>query len=188
MQYNSSNKWHFKELENKEIKLGNLNRDVNNIIVYCSGEKGKETDADLIIDNIWLGNSTAAHDPLFIKSKYIEFVINATDSVPNKFDFVDYTTYPIADVDACHKNLLYLIEDGADKINKVVSTNKPILVHCKRGHHRSASIVAFYLMKYKNMSLIDAICLIKQSRPTAFRRMTCMLRTLIIYEYNNKLN
>jgi len=78
-----------------------------------------------------------------------------------------------------------MIEQGADAINKAVSENSIVLVHCKRGHHRSATIVAFYLMKYKNMSLVDAIFFIKKSRPTAFRKMTCMLETLIWFE-NNK--
>jgi hypothetical protein len=181
-----NNQWIFKKIRSNKIKLGKLNRDINNLIVNSSISKGNESDANLIIDNIWLGNHKIAHDYNFVISKRIKYIINVTDSVPNIFPFINYITFPIKDTDACRTNLMNMIECGACIINKAVAENKPILVHCKRGHHRSAAIVAFYLMKYRNMSLIDALCFIKKSRPGTFRRMTCMLKTLIIYEYMHK--
>ena len=180
----SNNQWKFKKLQEKEIKLGELCRNINNLIVNFPDLKGTEADADLIIDNIWLGNWKAAHDHNFFTNNNIEFVINATDTIPNKFPFINYSTFPIKDITACQQDMMEIIETGADIINKTVLENKPILVHCKRGHHRSASMVAFYLMKYHNMTLIEAVYVIKKYRPTAFRRMTCMLKTLIVYEHN----
>ena len=174
-----SHNWKFKQLTDNEIKLGQLNREINNLIVRYSDPMNIEADATLITDYIWLGNWRAAHNSSFITEEKIKYIINATTDVPNKFPFVTCTTFAINDERACYKNLLPMMNNGADIINKAVQEKQQILVHCKRGHHRSASIVAFYLMKYRNMSLAKAIIFIKSVRPTAFSRMTCMLETLI---------
>lgn len=178
--------WQFKKLNKSEQLFGIINRQINDLIIKCSNTKGTETDADLIIDNIWLGNMYVAHDYNFVVSKGIKSIINVTDDVPNKFTFIDYCNFFIKDIDACDEDLIKLIEYGADVVHEAVSNNGPVLVHCKRGHHRSASVIAFYLMKYHKMSLIDAISYIKCIRPTAFRRMTCLLQNLILYEYNRQ--
>ena len=176
--------WHYKHLNDTEQKIGKLISVINDLIVNYSDYKGSEADANLIMNQIWLGNLNTAQDFNFVTSKQIKAIINATTDVPNKFDFIDYTNYYIKDEDACKENLMYVMECGANIINSSVIDQKPILVHCKRGHHRSASIIAFYLMKYHNMSLIYAIYLIKTARPTTFRRITCMLQELILYEIN----
>ena len=177
------NSWMHKQLYGDELILGNLYRQINKLICDFSSLKGSEADANLIFGSVWLGNMKVAHDYNFVTSKRIGYIINVTDDVYNKFPFIDYTQFPIKDVEACYQNLFNMIDNGADLINKAVKENKPILIHCKRGHHRSASIITFYLMKYQNMSLVDAIHLIKKKRPTAFRRFTCMLNNLILYEY-----
>jgi len=175
------NQWYFEAIQDN--KIGKLHRDINDLLVNSSGSGKNEADANLLIDNIWLGNHKIAHDYNFMVSKKIKYIINVTDTVSNVFPFVRYITFPIQDIDACHSNLMNMIECGACVINKAVTENKPVLIHCKRGHHRSASIIAFYLMKYRNMSLIEALNVIKRFRPMAFRRMTCMLKTLIMYEH-----
>jgi len=178
------NIWNFKQLNGQEKKLGEFIKEINNIITHTPQSNFNEADANIIFGSVWLGNIHAAHDFNFVTSERIKYIINATSDIENKFPFIHYQTLPITDINACYKNFIQMIEDGADIIYKAICENKPILVHCKRGHHRSASVVAFYLMKYHNMSLIDAICMIKKARPTTFRRMTCLLQTLIHYEYS----
>ena len=178
------NNWNIKQLTGKQRTLGELLRKINNIIVSTPNiTQVNESNANLIINGLWLGNYQAAFNKEFINSKQIKNIINATDNIPTNFSSINYLVYPIKDIDACHNNLFNMLDNGADFIDKSLSTDENILVHCKRGHHRSASIVAYYLMKYKNMSLVDSIILIKAIRPTAFRRMTCFLQSLIIYEH-----
>jgi hypothetical protein len=178
--------WDFKVLDNNdEIKIGNICKNVNDLIVCITGKKGTEDDANLIIDGVWLGNYDAAKNIKFVIENNIKYIINATYQSLIPFSFVDYKLLPMSDSDICEENFLSKIREGAAFINKAMLDNIPILVHCKRGHHRSASIVAYYLMVYKNMSLIDALTLIKNKRPTAFRRMACTLKTLIICEHNS---
>lgn len=182
----SSNKlWEFKQLTNNDIRLGNIFKQVNDLIINHTVNKASivEADANLIIDLIWLGNMRAAHDLKFVTTKCIRHIINITKNVPNIFMNINYLTLPINDIEVCYNNYFPMMNKGAALINKIVSEKIPILVHCKRGHHRSAAVLALYFMKYHKMSLIDAIKLIKYVRPTTFQRITCMLQVLIYYEY-----
>ena len=168
--------------EHSDKKYGEICRKINNLIIFYSEPRGTEDEANLILRNIWIGNWKSAYNYDFINRCRIEEIINATAYIPNKWKFIKYTTFDLHDKDGCTINLIDIINIGAEQIHKAVSSNKAILVHCKNGHHRSASIIALYLMKYHKMPLVDAIYFIKARRPTAFRRMTCLLQTLIYYE------
>lgn len=175
--------WYFDNLNMKEIALGEIIKNINNLITNFPPNNQPEADATMILNNIWLGNWIAAYDYRFIRGKKIKYIINATDNIPNKFPSdVTYINFFLHDNDACKLDFMQEINYCADIIHKAVSENSAILIHCKRGHHRSASIVAYYLMKYHSMTLVDAIYLIKSLRPTAFVRMTCMVKTLISYQ------
>ena len=180
--------WRFQELTGEELRYGETMRKLNEIIINCSLPKGTETNANQITNLVWLGNAKAAHDFNFIYRNKIHHIINLTPNIPNKFHFINYQTFPIKDYEACLVDLYKLMETAADLINTAVSENKAVLVHCKKGHHRSASIIALYLMKYHNMSLVDAVYYIKRIRPTSFRRMNCMLKTLTRQEYSYGLS
>lgn len=177
--------WNYKRLNQNEQKLGQLIKKINNLIINYTINDKPERDADLIMDKLWLGNYHVASDFNFVTSEQIGTIINATKNIPNTFDFINYFNYCIEDKDACEKNLLYQIEEAADKIHYSIINKIAVLVHCKNGHHRSASIVAFYLIKYHNISLVQAVYLIKKARPLAFKRINCMLKTLILYENQN---
>lgn len=174
--------WHYKTLNGNEQQIGKLLKDINYLIVNYPVDKNREPDANQIMQMLWLGNFHAAHDFNFITSRRIKTIINITKNIPNKFDFIDYINYYVDDEDACKKNLFHIMNDGADIINNSIIDKRPVLVHCKKGHHRSASMIVFYLMKYHNVSLVDGIRLIKLDRPKAFTRMICILKILIWYE------
>ncbi len=180
-----TNDWDFKILDAEQKKLGDIYRNVNNIIISIVGQKGMEDSANLIIDGIWLGNYSAADSTAFVIENKIKYIINATPKSLIKFPFIEYRFLPMSDNNDYDENFICMIREGASIIDKAVTENASILIHCKRGHHRSASIVAYYLMAYKNMSLIDSIILIKKNRPTALRRISCTLKTLIICEHQN---
>lgn len=180
--------WYFDNLSQKKIRLGQITKNINNLITNFPRNNIHEPEADatMVLSNIWLGNCVVAGDYNFIRKYKIKYIINATDNIVNKFPTLTYVNFRLRDVDACQINMMESINYCADIIHKAVLENSPILVHCKKGHHRSASIVAFYLMKYHNMALIDAIYLIKTTRPTTFLRITCMMKTLIQYQNHTK--
>ena len=65
------------------------------------------------------------------------------------------------------KKMSNQIHPAVDFINDNIK-NGPVIVHCMAGMNRSATVIAGYLMKYKNMTLVQAIDLIKSKRPKAF--------------------
>lgn len=171
-------------------KIKKLNQDVKKIINYYNNKYVNDVEYNVnnICKNIWLGNIQIAQNKKFVDNEKIECIINVTKDIPNKFNSIKSYTYHIRDRDACQKNLMEIMEKSAKNIHENILNGKNILVHCKRGHHRSAAVLAFYLMKYHNKSLIESIKLIKARRPSAFRRFTCLVKTLSVYEIAKKIH
>lgn len=182
MQYNDT-KWRFKKLTGKQLETS-LKYFKINCLLTNTKKIPDEPDCTYILDNLWLGNFKSAFDYNFLTKNKIKKVINVTFDIPNVFkdSEIQYIQFEISEKHPCNKNLAYILNTGADTIHTELNKNNNVLVHCKRGHHRSASIIAFYLIKYHNMSVYDAIYYIKKYRPNSFRRMTCMVNYLILYE------
>ena len=81
-----------------------------------------------------------------------------------------YINLPVHDSpDEC-VTLLSLIHETQvlEKIHLALQEKKPVLVHCFAGMQRSCALVACYLIKYNNMTPVEAIDYIKSKRPIAF--------------------
>jgi atypical dual specificity phosphatase len=52
-----------------------------------------------------------------------------------------------------------------DFIHRRLAHNEPVLVHCLAGLGRTGTILACYLVKYQNMSAVDAIQNVRKERP-----------------------
>ena len=68
---------------------------------------------------------------------------------------IDQDGYPI--IDKHGKTAFKFIE-------KCKTENKKVLVHCRSGVNRSASIIVGYLIKYQNMNILDAINRVRKQR------------------------
>lgn len=53
-------------------------------------------------------------------------------------------------------------------IDEHVSKGHNVLVHCAAGQQRSAAVIVAYLIKYKGMTLDQAINYVKSKKPDAF--------------------
>ncbi|AGF85472.1 tyrosine phosphatase [Moumouvirus goulette] len=143
-----------------------------------------ETNATMIINNIWLGNQMAAQDLNFISKHNIKYIINVTYDIFNKYDFINYLNFPLNNDYEHTKFFIKTMEECSNIIMYLITNNIPILIHCKRGHHRSASVLAYLLMKYYGLNLYQSINYIKNLRPTTFRKNNPMLQSLIFLEKN----
>ena len=88
--------------------------------------------------------------------------------------------------------LFNYLDKAVDLINENLLLNKVILVHCYAGKQRSASLIAAYLMKYAQMTYLEAINVIKSKRFIAFTPGINFKDALIRYQNflhsNNEIN
>lgn len=145
----------------------------------------KENDVDEIIPNLWLGNKTAANDAEFMKRANIKYVVNITDGIHCPFTNITYYHIPIKDKKMCGhdsmKAMINYIDTAMNFILHGLQENVGVLVHCRKGHHRSANIVLVFLMKYLNIGYIEGSIFINNLRPYALRRNTCVNNWIINY-------
>jgi len=149
--------------------------------------KGTENDVDEILPGLFLGNEKSSYNKEFLKKYNIKYIIR----IMPEFDFtkqepkITYYHIPIKDSKSCNdthvKNLSYnyFFKYVINLIhNLMLRRDGNILVHCKRGHHRSASAVSAYLVKYYNLSYQQSVTYIKKIRPFSLRKNSCIMNEL----------
>ena len=94
------------------------------------------------------------------------YIVNTADEVNTPYDF-KLPVEPHEGPDAVREALDVL----ADVIHEQIeTTKKDVVVHCFAGMERSVLTCAWYLCKYKNMSMEDAYQAIYDVRPVALDR------------------
>jgi protein-tyrosine phosphatase len=149
-----------------------------------------EYDVNEIIPNLWLGNYKSAYNKYFLNTYKIKNIITIMDTFDEKYkyDNITYLTIPIKDKFVCNKNMNSIFDLTSVFIEKCLQKNEPVLVHCAKGHHRSAALVVAYLIRFKKGDYVKCIEYINKLRPYALRRDTCMSKHLFRYYLllNNK--
>jgi dual specificity phosphatase 12 len=136
--------------------------------------------AEEVIPNLWLGGFATAHDKTkILEELQVSSVLcvggRALAFGDDKYHppFPEEITYKVIDVDDTEKAadadaLGNCFPDAVAFIEKfLVSEKKPILVHCMAGASRSASVVCAYLIWKYNLSVADALRLVRSARPIA---------------------
>jgi predicted protein tyrosine phosphatase len=143
---------------------------------------------NMIIPNLYLGNIKSANDEDFLKKNNITAIVNCTENEPYHTYFNNKPKLRLAVQDSKEeKNMEKFKVEIIKSINfieKNISENKPVYVHCYWGLMRSATVVAGYLIKKYNISHIDAINIVKEKRPSA---LSSLYNFNEILEYLEKL-
>lgn len=145
-----------------------------------------ENDVDEIIPRLWLGNYKAAYNKNFLEKYQIKHILTIMDffDLNYKYDDIDYLIIPLKDKQTC--SISNMFEKTNEFIYNALKKEENILIHCKKGHHRSASIVAAFLIKYLEIDYNSAVMYINHIRPCSLRRDTCMTQHLL--NYSKKLD
>jgi len=121
-----------------------------------------------IIPNLYLGNYNSAKDDKLLDKIYL--VINCSEEIPfhsNKTKNFRVNVPDNLSLD-CNLKILVYINQILPVMYRCYKAKKPILVHCRAGMHRSATVIACFLIKYFNFNKDSAIQYIKSKRPVAF--------------------
>jgi len=124
----------------------------------------------LILKNLFLGSASDANDFLFIKQNNIKLIVNVTKDIETDypalgFDDIKVIRIPIDDIDTESLNTNNLLVSTLKTIRKYMDENKGVLVHCRAGVSRSASVVIAFLMMYHNLSFSQAQNYVRNQRP-----------------------
>ena len=122
------------------------------------------TEPTYIKNKIYLGSSFNAANKSMLDKHNIKYIINITAEInnyyPNDITYVNYKMY-----DNNKEPIFNFLEDSYKKIKQFQQNNDGnILIHCFMGASRSATIVAYYLMREFNIEPYYAYKLIKKRR------------------------
>ena len=156
--------------------------------------------ADEIIHNLWLGDYNASVDNKFLKTKNITYIIRlyhkfefdptkleniqkyhvTKTNLGYKYEINGIIIYhiPIKDSDINDDSAVILFHKTNSIISKCYKSGKILLIHCLRGHHRSASVVAAYMLKNLNNNYDDTLRYIQSIRKCALKKPKCMVSGL----------
>jgi hypothetical protein len=116
-----------------------------------------------VLPGLYLGNACDAKDMNLLQKNQIKSIINISKTVPCYYeDSFDYLNLPCND--SIHENILQYFENAFEYIEKKLSENKNVLVHCQGGISRSPSFVIGYLMRYHSKTFEQAYLLVKEKR------------------------
>lgn len=121
--------------------------------------------------NLWLGNYKSSTDIEFLKKNNIKLIINLSKNL----DFVDLNDIqkfriPIHDNLSQESNIgmIKYFDKSYNLVDSYLKKDLGVLIHCRAGMQRSATLTALYLMKKYKISSIEAIRQIKHIRCVAF--------------------
>jgi len=139
-----------------------------------------EHNATQIIKNLWVGNYYAALDLEFLHKNNIQYILNITPDIPCVHKHIHYLRFGIHDYQLRYQCVsIETIDRLVQFIQNGIDNNFGVLVHCKHGHHRSASIILAYLLKHKSLSFDEGCQYIRYKRPQALMKW----KYLLIYVY-----
>ena len=131
-------------------------------IRYSSGHKCSTRTASKIEDFLYLSGYTSVIER-HIKYNVVLTVMEEAIPQPNRVSGVDYHYIDAYDVD--DEDLLSHFCRTNALIGQCQTSGRNILVHCRGGMSRSATVVIAYIMAKYNMSKDRAILYVRQKRP-----------------------
>ena len=137
-----------------------------------------------VITNLFVGNENAS----YIYGNEFDTIINCTKIVSFPKNCKTCIRLAVDDSPDEAEKLYNLIkaEKVLETINNSLDNNKTVLVHCHAGMQRSCAVVACYLVKYNNMSINNAIKLIKDKRHIAFLNNINFIKTIELFSKTKK--
>jgi len=116
-----------------------------------------------ILDFLYLGNVDDAKNKNILKYLQIKNIINVAKEYKH-IHLKDFTCMEIPLRDNSSENISVYFDITSNFIEKCRQNNEKVLVHCIMGISRSTTIILAYLMKYNNMTLLDAYYFVKKKR------------------------
>ncbi|XP_054628321.1 dual specificity protein phosphatase 26-like [Dunckerocampus dactyliophorus] len=124
--------------------------------------------ADEVWPRIYVGDQHSAENRNDLSKHGITHILNAAHSkcrgCPEIYQGLNITYMGIEAHDSCGFDMSVNFQAAADFIHMALSRGGKVLVHCHVGVSRSATLVLAYLMLKQRLTLVEAICAVKENR------------------------
>ena len=124
--------------------------------------KTKYFDMNEIEPGLFLGSLIAAKNSVKLAEHGIDCILSVGMMIPNIIGLNDYDRFIITDEP--DSDMSEFFDRGIEFIERNLTKNNKILVHCFAGVSRSATIVAAYLIKKYKIDTEQAISMIREKR------------------------
>ncbi|XP_038070795.1 dual specificity protein phosphatase 4-like [Patiria miniata] len=132
-----------------------------------------------ILPHLYLGNAFHAARRDLLEAHAITAVLNVSRCVPNYFLAEGAITYKSIPVDDDNEaDLLSWFPEAIDFIDAVKLSGGSVLIHCRAGISRSATVCLAYLMKVQAMRLEEAFEFVRSLRKVISPNFSFMLQLL----------
>mmetsp|Transcript_6448 Transcript_6448/g.14104 ORF Transcript_6448/g.14104 Transcript_6448/m.14104 type:complete len:309 (+) Transcript_6448:63-989(+) len=119
-----------------------------------------------IADRLFLSHWSLAADPFVVQTcLHATHVVNCTRELPCCFEDQGVTYHRVPVNDDQTADLLSLLREAVAFISAALAEGGVVLVHCKHGQSRSASVVAAHLMQQRGWDLAQSLAHLQQCRP-----------------------
>ena len=127
-----------------------------------------EFDADEVVPGIWLGSSFAAMNVAALEHRGITAVVSVVDKDYHAFSSETSSGIQSMRIDASDDGLFDIsphFEQGINFIAQHAGEGNGVLIHCRRGASRSATLLMAFLMNRYSMTVDDALATLRKARP-----------------------
>tara|TARA_B100001758_G_C18148758_1_gene472899 strand:- start:23 stop:607 length:585 start_codon:yes stop_codon:yes gene_type:complete len=140
---------------------------------------------NLIIEDLYLGSGYHAAQWEWLEDNNIKNIVNVALEVPNFFtDDLSYLECQSIKDDGLES--FDSLDNIIDSIHNCLEKKEKVYIHCLVGRSRSATIIIAYLMKYKNMALLEAVHFVREKREVV--NPSLKLMNVIEEWWSNKVN
>ncbi|KAM3867867.1 dual specificity protein phosphatase 26-like [Diretmus argenteus] len=124
--------------------------------------------ADEVWPRLYIGDQRSAENRADLSMHRISHILNAAHSNrrgrPEIYRSMNLTYMGVEARDSSDFDMSVNFQTAADFIHRSLSGGGRVLVHCHVGVSRSATLVLAYLMLKQNLTLVEAICVVKEHR------------------------
>nr|XP_054587350.1 dual specificity protein phosphatase 26 [Nothobranchius furzeri] len=124
--------------------------------------------ADEVWPRLYIGDQQSAENVSDLSTRRFTHILSAAHSdrqgQPQIYEGMNITYMGIEARDAYDYDMSINFQAAADFIHRALSRGGKVLVHCHVGVSRSATLVLAYLMLKQNLTLVEAVCAVKDKR------------------------